>query len=119
MTECNACGARVSPGEHFCGNCGTQLIPRSAQLRTVSANIGEDGEVRSEWAETLEPETPEETPITSEQPVAEVREPSGSLETSFVAPEESPAPLSSNSLGGSFTDNVQAPGATSTPKKEG
>ncbi|HET7285869.1 MAG TPA: protein kinase, partial [Pyrinomonadaceae bacterium] len=34
-----------------------------------------------------------------------------------VAPEES-APISSNSLGGSFTDNVQAPGATSSPKRE-
>jgi len=112
MTECNACGARVSSSEHFCGNCGTQLIPSSAELRTVSANIGDDGGVRPEWAETLEPE-PEETPIAAEQPVSEI------LETTVVAPEESPAPISSNSLGGSFTDNVQAPGATSSPKREG
>ncbi len=110
MTECNACGARVSSSEHFCGNCGTQLIPSSAELRTVSANIGDDGEVRPEWAETLEPE---ETPIAAEQPISEI------LETTVVAPEESPAPISSNSLGGSFTDNVQAPGATSSPKREG
>ena len=113
MTECNACGARVSPDEHFCGNCGTQLVPRSAELRTVSANIGDDGEVRPEWAETLDPEPPEETPITSEPAVSEI------LETTVVAPEESATPISSNSLGGSFTDNVQAPGATSTPKREG
>ena len=113
MTECNACGARVSPGEHFCGNCGTQLMPSSAELRTVSASIGDDGEVRPEWAETLEPE-PEETPSTAEQ-----HEPSGSLETAVVAPEEPSAPISSNSLGGSFTDNVQASSATSSAKKEG
>jgi eukaryotic-like serine/threonine-protein kinase len=113
MTECNACGARISSGEHFCGNCGTQLIPSSAELRTVSANIGDDGEVRPEWAETLEPEPADETPITAEQPVSEI------LETTFVAPEESSTPISSDSLGGSFTDNVQAPSATSTPKREG
>ena len=119
MTECNACGARVSPGEHFCGNCGSQLLPSSAELRTVSANIGDDGEVRPEWAETLEPEPepPEETPTTAEQP--EMREPSGSLETTFVAPEEVSAPISSNSLGGSFTDNVQTPDTGSAAKKEG
>ncbi len=111
MTECNACGARVSPDEHFCGNCGSQLVPSSAELRTVSANIGDDGELRPEWAETLEPEPADETPITAEQPVSEI------LETTVVAPEES-APISSNSLGGSFTDNVQAPGATAAPKRE-
>src|SRR6185369_7575776 len=113
MTECNACGARVSSGEHFCGSCGTQLVPSSAELRTVSANIGDDGEVRPEWAETLEPEPAEETPITAEQPVSEI------LETTVVAPEESAPPISSNSLGGSFTDNVQAPAGTGAPKKEG
>ena len=111
MTECNGCGARISPGEHFCGNCGSQIIPSSAELRTVSANIGEDGEVRPEWAATLEPEPAAEAP--------DVREPSGSLETTFVAPEESSAPISSNSLGGSFTDSVETPSATSSPKKEG
>src|SRR5690348_15623398 len=118
MNECNACGARVSPSEHFCGNCGTQLMPSSAELRTVSASIGDDGEMRPEWAETLEPEPADETPSTAEQPSV-VREPSGSLETAVVAPEESPAPISSNSLGGSFTDNVHASSATSSAKKEG
>jgi len=108
MTECNACGARISSDEHFCGNCGSQLLPSSAELRTVSARIGDEGEVRPEWAETLEPE-----------PGDEVREPSGSLETTFVAPEELSAPISSNSLGGSFTDNVQTPDTGSAPKKEG
>jgi len=77
----------------------------------VSANIGEDGEVRPEWAATLEPEPAGEAP--------DVREPSGSLETTFVAPEDSSAPISSNSLGGSFTDSVETPSATSSPKKEG
>jgi serine/threonine-protein kinase len=78
----------------------------------VSANIGDDGEVRPEWAQTLEPEPAEDTPVPAEQPVSEI------LETTVVAPEES-ARISSNSLGGSFTDNVQAPGATSSPKREG
>ncbi|HEV8168548.1 MAG TPA: protein kinase, partial [Pyrinomonadaceae bacterium] len=78
----------------------------------MSANIGDDGEVRREWAETLEPEPAEDAPIIAEQPVSEI------LETTVVPPEES-ARISSNSLGGSFTDNVQAPGATSSPKREG
>src|SRR5215470_4473957 len=120
-TECNACGARISPGEHFCGNCGSQLLPSSAELRTVSANIGDDGEVRPEWAETLEPEPSDEIHATA-QPEAEqpeMREPSGSLETTFVAPEDSIPPISSNSLGGSFTDNVQAPDTGASAKKEG
>jgi eukaryotic-like serine/threonine-protein kinase len=113
MTECNLCGARVSPGEQFCGNCGSQLTPSSAELGTVSANIGDDSEVRPEWAETLEPEPAEEIHVTAEQPVSEI------LETTVVAPEESAPPISSNSLGGSFTDNVQAPAGTGAPKKEG
>src|ERR1051325_9871508 len=117
MTECNACGARVSADEHFCGNCGSQLLPSSAELRTVSANIDDGGEGRPEWAETLEPEPADDIHITSEQP--ETREPSGSLETTFVAPEDSIPPISSNSLGGSFTDNVQAPDTGSASKKEG
>jgi len=112
MTECNACGARVSSDEHFCGNCGTQLVPSSPELRTVSANIGDDGELHPEWAETLEPEPAEETPITAEQPVSEI------LETTVVTPEDSSPSISSNSLGGSFTDNVQAPVGTGAPKRE-
>ena len=93
----------------------------------------ESGPLREgrEWATTLEPsdETPiipsDEPPIVDEPSIhktspdgtgiAEAREPSGSLETTFVAPEsESSAPISSNSLGGSFTDNVGTP---ATPRE--
>ena len=63
MSECNACGASVSPGEHFCGNCGTQLVPSDAEMKTLSATLGDEaGPLPSEskaWAETLEPEEPE------------------------------------------------------------
>ena len=118
MTECNACGARVSPDEHFCGNCGAQLLPDSPELKTVSAGIGDNGEVSPEWAETLEPEASEESAVVAaEQPAAE-QGISAILETSMVeAPVTEERPISSNSLGGSFTDNVQAPSATSTPKE--
>ena len=132
MTECNACGARVSPGEHFCGNCGTQLIPSSSELRTIAATLGDEVEdlpshEGPEWAKTLEPEAPEEIPITAEQPVYQpepapaMREPSGSLETAVVDSLDTgdpSKPISSDSLGGSFTDSVQVPG-TGTPKREG
>jgi len=122
MSECQSCGAHVSPGEHYCGNCGMQIEPSSVELQTVAPNAGDEEHVPAragrQWANTLD----DETPVVKDQPEAaapaEVHEPSGSLETTFVAPEtdEPSAPLSSNSLGGSFTDNV-AHGKTSTPKE--
>ena len=132
MSECTSCGAHVSPGEHFCGNCGMQLNLSSVELKTVVASAGEEGEVQPgegrEWANTLDDET--SVHVTAPPDVidnqdlaapAEVLEPSGSLETTFVAPEtdEASSSISSNSLGGSFTDNVGAAGKTSTPKREG
>ena len=122
MSDCHSCGARISPGEHFCGNCGMQVKPSSVELKTVAPDRGDEEDVQPHegraWANTLD----DETPVITDQPEAapaEVDEPSGSLETTFVAPEteEPSAPLSSNSLGGSFTDNVAAPGKTSTPKE--
>ena len=121
MTECNACGSRVSADEHFCGNCGTQLNPSSSELKTMMATtLGDDDDVSPregrEWATTLDPEPADDPPATAEQPVyeakatPEVREPSGSLETTVVSPDEKP--ISSNSLGGSFTDSVHPPAST-------
>ena len=122
MTECNACGARVRESEHYCGNCGTQLINSPVEVDALSATLGDGDNVQPkegrEWANTLDPEAAEEIPTTAEQPVYEAgpaataaaaRE---SVEASVAPPEdvrESSAPISSNSLGGSFTDNVQAP----------
>jgi eukaryotic-like serine/threonine-protein kinase len=120
MSECHSCGARISPGEHFCGNCGMQVKPSSVELKTVAPDRGDEENVQPRegraWANTLD----DETPVITDQPEAaapaEVHEPSGSLETTFVAPdtEEPSKPISSASLGGSFTDNV---GRTSTPKE--
>lgn len=125
MAQCHACGARVSPGEHFCGNCGAQLTPGSPELETVSATIDDDGEVHSTksaaFAETLEPEAEAPAPNTAEQPVDEASDvaaaapESADLEKNVV--EEDVAPISSNSLGGSFTDNVQTPARTGLPKE--
>ncbi|HLM25211.1 MAG TPA: protein kinase [Pyrinomonadaceae bacterium] len=101
MAECNVCGARVSPGEHFCGNCGTQLAPSATELRTLAATLGDEVAVQ-----------PEVQPVE----VAEAHEPSGDLETAVVESQSTgeASLISSNSLGGSFTDSI--PGATSTPK---
>ena len=119
MSECHSCGASVSPGEHFCGNCGMQVTPSSVELKTVAPNPGDEEKVQAgegrAWANTLD----DEAPVVTDQPEAapdKVHEPSGSLETTFVAPEtEEPSkPISSASLGGSFTDNVSR---TATPKE--
>ena len=82
----------------------------------MSATLGDDDNVHPregrEWATTLDPEDAHESHVTA---APEVREPSGSLETTVVPPEEleeSLPQISSASLGGSFTDNVQAPGKT-------
>jgi serine/threonine-protein kinase len=90
------------------------LTPSSPELKTVAASPGDEVEVQPResrhWANTLDDETPV-IPEQSEPLQAEAHEPSGSLETTVVAPEteEPSAPISSASLGGSYTDNVAAP----------
>ena len=127
MAECNACGARVSPDELFCGNCGTQQISNSPELKTVAANLSEPVEVQPETPPISEPpikEVPVAEPPAEESPAEDtpVEEPPADEESDdeTPAPELSatlePAPISSESLGGSFTDNVQDAG-TGTPQR--
>ena len=117
MAECNACGARVSPDELFCGNCGTQQIPNSPELKTVAANFSEPLEVQPETppvADAPAAEAVEDQPI-GDQPIEDQ-----SVDSSAAAAELSatlePTPISSASLGGSFTDNVE-PAGTGTPQR--
>jgi serine/threonine-protein kinase len=99
-----------------------QLVPAAEELKTDAPNIGDELDVQPRegrhWANTLDDETPVIPEQVHEATPAVANEPSGSLETTFVAPEtdEPSAPISSNSLGGSFTDNVAAAGKTGTPK---
>src|SRR5689334_7329030 len=96
MAECNACGARVSHDEHFCGNCGTQQLPIDSELRTIAADLsGEDLDVHAD--------------ISSTDASPDVSEPAVTGE---------PKPISSASLGGSFTDNVILE-TTATPRGTG
>ncbi len=100
MAECNVCGARISPGEHFCGNCGTQLVPSATEMKTLSATVGDEVEVQ---------------PV---EAAVGIHEPSGILEATVVEPQstgEAQAPASSNSPGTSSTDGMK--GATSIPKE--
>ena len=103
MAECNVCGARVSPSEHFCGNCGTQLAPSATELETLAATLGDEVDVQPGEAEPVQ------------AAVVAAQEPSGSLETSVVESQSSAAPasapISDNSLGGASTDSAR--GATS------
>jgi len=113
MSDCSACGAHVSPEEHFCGNCGAQLVASSPELRTLSATLGDDDEVHSSaFAETLDDEIEEQPPITAEQPPVIAEQP---VEDEIG--ETSMPPISSDSLGGSFTDSVHPPASTSFPKE--
>jgi tRNA A-37 threonylcarbamoyl transferase component Bud32 len=122
MAECSACGARVSSDEHFCGNCGAQLVPRSTELKTVSAVVGDEAEVRSikssQLANTLESADTRETPIPEKEP--EKSEPEKSEPPVAVQEAEAePKPISSDSLGGSFTDSIRIQGTSATSQQEG
>jgi serine/threonine protein kinase, bacterial len=121
MAECSVCGARYSPGEHFCGNCGAQLVPDSQELRTMSATLGDDVDVQpftsAQMATTLDDVETRENPVDEDEPPpieeAAAAAKSDSLhETNAPDPEpvqQEHKPISSASLGGSFTDNFQAP----------
>jgi serine/threonine-protein kinase len=101
------------------------LTPESAELKTLAANPGDEVDPQPprggrEWANTLDDEAPVHVTSAPDQPEPAPAEPSGSLETTYVDPEsieEPSAPLSSNSLGGSFTDNIATPGKSPTPKE--
>jgi len=101
-------------------------VPSSQELKTLAANPGDEVDLRPregrQWANTLDDEAPVHVTAAPDQPEPSpvvVNEASGSLETTYVDPEsvEPSAPLSSNSLGGSFTDHVELPGKTATPKE--
>jgi serine/threonine-protein kinase len=96
MAECIACGAHVSSGEHFCGNCGTQQLPINSELKTIAADLSEDLGV------------PADIPAEEVPPAA-----SGSVVTG------DPKPISSASLGGSYTDNVYHAETNAAPRGTG
>jgi len=118
MAECNACGALVSHGEHFCGNCGTQQLPPNSELRTIAANLSESGEVQAVDASAVA------EPAVVEANASAVAEPAA-VEEVTEAPAEAaaqtgePIPISSNSLGGSFTDNIGLSETTAEPRGTG
>src|SRR5688572_7015872 len=140
MAECSACGARYSPGEHFCGNCGTQLIPNDPELKTMAATLGDEVDAppmtSAQLAATLEDAETRETQVSEEEAAAEeppavedasiqdsVAAKSDSFEESAAAVAdavEDPKLISSESLGGSYTDNIQAaPAASETSHQRG
>src|SRR5688572_2505655 len=85
MAECIACGASVSPGEHFCGSCGTQQIPSSSEFKTVAASLSEGVEVHAVNAPPDEPKSQDAAPENSQAAIIGTGE---------------PPPISSASLGG-------------------
>ena len=97
MAECIACGADVSREEHFCGNCGTQQLPIDSELKTIAADLSEDLGVHPHVAtDVAAPPEVSEAVVTGE-----------------------PKPISSNSLGGSFTDNVGINETNAAPRGTG
>ena len=108
MAECNACGAHVSHDEHFCGNCGTQQLPINSELKTIAADISDEVAVQS--AAPAELESAAAADIALPPPPPDISE--------SVATGE-PKPISSNSLGGSFTDDVHMGETNAAPRGTG
>jgi hypothetical protein len=93
----------------------------------MAATLGESVEVpapnSAQFAITFEdnPET-RETPVAEDEPPPHTDEPLGAAKSdsagaaAALAPEEEPKPISSASLGGSYTDNIH-PGTSSTPHR--
>src|ERR1044072_6021907 len=96
MAECIACGERISPDEHFCGNCGTQQLPINAELRTIAAYLGEDLRLQADIPAQVAARPGSEPIATGD-----------------------PKPISSASLGGSYTDNVYQGETSAAPRGTG
>src|SRR4051812_42939906 len=101
MFQCNECGSKVAQDENFCGNCGAQTPPASAELKTVSATFEqmEKEQVEShvepteqKAAETIpQPvEVPEETPLEEPQPPSQSATGQLVLDETPSSPEPSP-----------------------------
>jgi len=133
MAECSACGARYSPGEHYCGNCGSQLMPNASELKTLSATLGDDPGAQpltsAQLATTMEDAETRETPIDEPEPApfeegadakSDAFRESPSVGSASIAVQEpaEPKPISSESLGGSYTDNISVQG-TGAPSHRG
>ncbi len=88
MAECVECGVNIAPGESFCGNCGARRLVASEESQSL-ASSGE-GAVFS----ATEPEEAKESADMPEQ-----------------------KPVSSASLSGSSTGDVQIPSTNATSHK--
>src|SRR4029079_15317108 len=114
MPACTECGANVAPGENFCGNCGSQVPPLSAELKTISATL----EQIEEAAALTSPPAPE-VEVGKELATTDQTElpPSMASDSPEESAEDPSSGISSSSLGGSSTDDVRVAATTSTPKK--
>lgn len=99
MAECLECGATLEAGELFCGKCGRPQQPLSPELKTVAGVIGADVEV-SESAETEVAESQPAESAADDSNTGEARRD----EPQHAETDETPAPISSGSLGGITTD---------------
>jgi serine/threonine protein kinase len=123
MTECTECGAHVATGENFCGNCGTQIPPASTELKTVSPTIEHAEAIKAAEQPRPVEEALVEVMSVAESPAKETSAAEMPAEEPSVLPStpavtgESSAPISSDSLGGSYTDDVRVNATSAAPKR--
>jgi eukaryotic-like serine/threonine-protein kinase len=120
MIDCLECGAKIAPGEHFCGNCGMQQEPLSSEKNTISAVLAPDVEqpqstdqTADESADQSDKQSAElkpEAEAESEPPQPAKPKTKAKAKARDADTEETPVPdtgsaepISSESLGGSTT----------------
>lgn len=136
IAQCYECGANVAPGEVFCGNCGTRQ-PVTSELPSISAAAAPAGEasvqvsrisltdtedeiINESQEEVRQPEEVIPVPKDSVQPPNDAipdpsdKEQQPDLLSHPIEMEES-EPISSDSLGGSSTDDVHINATSGVP----
>lgn len=112
MAECKECGANIALHEHFCGNCGAQQPPTSAELKTVAAiSIGDAPELTSPPIPSAPADFPETPPFSSDS--------LGDTPPISSNPLSDTPPISSSSQGDSATDDVQVVAPTGATHHRG
>ncbi len=123
MAECVGCGANLAVGERYCGSCGTKNLAFSEEAILAEQAFESSSQPHPEAVIEPEPEpavagasvkTGKQTGELNDEPRLEV---TPAKEEVAAPPPVEFQPISSDSLGGSATDNVPSAGTSNVGHK--